>query len=309
MTSPALSGLPVRRLSPAELPACVELARDRGWPPEENKWRLLFAAGQVYGIDDPEGPGLAGMVVLTTYGRRLAAIGMMVVAARYGRRGLGRRLMQHVITQAGQSVLYLTATALGRPLYAQLGFRALDTMTQHSGVFDATAAEHSPADGGGTSASGGHAGLLAGGALAPARPVTRADLAGIVAADLAVFGADRRELLAELVTFAEVFLISDPAGSGQLCYGAAWLNGDTRVIGPVVAGSAAAAQALISQLAMAGGWTGQVRVDVLGRHAGMGVWAAGHGLSAGETTTLMAFGGDLPGDRQRLYAPVSVAVG
>jgi GNAT superfamily N-acetyltransferase len=303
-SSPAIARLPVRRLNSADLPACVELGQDRGWPPEENKWRLLFAVGRVYGIDDPQGAGLAGMVVLTTYGSMLAAVGMMVVAQRYGRRGLGRRLMQHVIAEAGQSVLYLTATALGRPLYAQLGFRALDTMTQHTGLF---AADGNVAAASGPAAAGPD-GSATGPAL-PARPVTSQDLAWLATADLAVFGADRQPVLAGLVTFADVFLMAEPGGDGSPSYGAAWINGATRVIGPVVAASAAAAQALVSQLATAGGWTGPVRLDVLGRHAEMAAWAAGHGLSAGEPTTLMAFGGDLPGDRQRLYAPVSVAVG
>ena len=54
----AAAGLPIRRLSPADLAACVELAADRGWPPERNKLRLLFAVGEGYGIDDPAG-GLA----------------------------------------------------------------------------------------------------------------------------------------------------------------------------------------------------------------------------------------------------------
>jgi len=27
----------------------VELAADRGWPPEQNEWRLLFAVSEVYG--------------------------------------------------------------------------------------------------------------------------------------------------------------------------------------------------------------------------------------------------------------------
>ncbi len=87
---PAHANLPIRQLSMADLSACVELAADRDWPPEEHKWRLLFRVGEVYGIDDPAG-GLAGVVVLTRYGEELAAVGMMVVASRYGHQGLGLR--------------------------------------------------------------------------------------------------------------------------------------------------------------------------------------------------------------------------
>ncbi len=60
----ATADLPVRRLSAADLPACLDLAADRNWPREEHKWRLLFEVSEVYGLDDPAG-GLAGTVVLT----------------------------------------------------------------------------------------------------------------------------------------------------------------------------------------------------------------------------------------------------
>src|ERR1700735_3929262 len=99
----AVAGLPVRRLSPADLAACVELTVDRDWPPEPDKWRLLFAVGEVYGVDDPAG-GLAGTVVLTRYGPGLAAVGMMVVASRHGRRGLGGRLLSFALEQADGAV-------------------------------------------------------------------------------------------------------------------------------------------------------------------------------------------------------------
>jgi ribosomal protein S18 acetylase RimI-like enzyme len=123
----AAVGLPIRRLSAADLAACVELAADRGWPPELNKLRLLFAVGEAYGIDDPAG-GLAAMVVLTRYGRQLAAVGTMVVASRFGRRGLGRRLTSYLLEQAGPAVVYLAAntSSYGRPLFQSLGYhRAL----------------------------------------------------------------------------------------------------------------------------------------------------------------------------------------
>ena len=107
----ASAGLPIRRLSAADLAACVELAADRGWPPERNKLRLLFAVGEAYGIDDPAG-GLAAMVVLTRYGRQLAAVGTMVVASRFGRRGLGQRLTTYLLEQAGPALVYLGPASL-----------------------------------------------------------------------------------------------------------------------------------------------------------------------------------------------------
>ena len=129
-----LADLPVRQLNAADLPACLDLAADRNWTREKHKWQLLFEVSDVYGLDDPAGGGLAGAVVLTRYGPDLAAIGMMLVAARYGRRGLGSRLMNHALEQAAGAVVYLTATEFGRPLYQRLGFRAVDVSVAHAGL-------------------------------------------------------------------------------------------------------------------------------------------------------------------------------
>ena len=100
----------------------MALSVDRGWSPERSKWSLLLGACQTFGVDAPDGRGLAGAVVLTRWGPDLASVGMMLVAARYGRRGLGRGLMEHVIAEAGDATVTLFATDLGRPLYEKLGF-------------------------------------------------------------------------------------------------------------------------------------------------------------------------------------------
>jgi GNAT superfamily N-acetyltransferase len=274
-----IAAVPVRRLVEADLPAIIALAADRDWPPEERKWRLLFAVGEPLGVDDPAG-GLAGVVVLTRYGAGLAAIGMMMVATRHGRRGLGGRLMRYALEQAGDAVVYLTATSYGRPLYERLGFRAIESSVTYRGQLTALAGD------------------------AELRRVGSGDLAAIGAHDLRVFGGDRTSVLATMTTFADEFLmLGCPAGG----YGAAWTKDGTRVIGPLVAPDTGAAAALIGGLAA--GWPGPVRLDLLGRHGDLAGWARASGLAADEPTTLMVAGGDLPGDRARLYCPVTVAIG
>jgi len=66
------------------------------------------------------------------------------------------------------------------------------------------------------------------------------------------------------------------------------------------------AKALISAAAAA---SEPIRLDVLGRHAGLSRWAIAHGLAPGDEIVLMVRGGELPGDRGRLFAPVSAAIG
>jgi hypothetical protein len=245
----------------------------------------MFAVSEPFGVDDPAG-GLAGIVVLTRYGPGLAAIGMMVVASQHGRRGLGRCLMECALERADGAVVCLTATEYGRPLYERLGFRPVDSSVTYSGQLAAAGPAVT-------------AGLAAGCRLA-----APGDLAPIMALDREVFGADRTRVLAELTTFADrLVVLGDPVEG----FAAAWNKDGTRVIGPLVAADTAAAARLIGSVAA--GWSGLVRMDLLGKHADLARWAVAHGLAVANTTALMVLGGELPGDRDRLFCPATVAIG
>jgi len=277
-----IPGQPVRRLTAADLEACTVLAVDRDWEPAPEKWRLLFELGEVYGVDDPVG-GLAGAVALTRYGPGLAAVGKMLVARRHERQGLGGRLMAHVLDQAGDTVTCLIATEYGRPLYERLGFGAIDRSVRYIGPL--AAGEPDPAGPG----------------LREAGP---ADLAGLAGLDRRSFGADRGALLATLPRVADRFVVSDgPAVRG---FAAAWRSPDTLTIGPVVAGDLAVATALIAGLAA--GADRPVRLDVPGRQPALAAWAAGRGLTVRRESTWMVRGGGLPGAREHVFAPASMAL-
>jgi ribosomal protein S18 acetylase RimI-like enzyme len=283
----AAAGLPIRRLSAADLAAIAELAADRGWPPEQNKWRLLFAVSEAYGIDDPAG-GLAAMAALTRYGPQLAAVGTTAVASRFGRRGLGRRLMTYLLGQAGPAVVYLAAntSSYARPLFHSLGFHSIDTVTRHVGRFAPRPRPALP------------------GSL---RPASMSDREPMAALDRKIFGADRRHLLTELFGFAEQVLVAQDARGALAGFAAAWRNDSDLVIGPLVAADPALAQTLIT--AIAAEENGSVRVDIRGGHLELAPWAAARGLIPCGSATLMVHGGNLPGERDKLFAPVSGATG
>jgi ribosomal protein S18 acetylase RimI-like enzyme len=283
----AAAGLPIRRLSDADLAACVELAADRGWPPEQNKWRLLFAVGEAYGVDDPAG-GLAAMAVLTRYGRQLAAVGTMVVASRFGRRGLGRRLMTYLLEQAGPAVVYLAAnsSSYGLPLYQSLGFQSIDTVTRHAGRF----------------APRQHAALPG-----SFRPASMPDREPMAALDRKVFGADRRQVLTEMFGLAQRVLVAEDGRGALAGFATAWRNEDDLVIGPLVAADPGVARTLIT--AVAAEENGSVRVDIRGGHLELANWATARGLVPCGSATLMVRGGNLPGERDKLFAPASGATG
>ncbi len=200
---------------------------DRGWWPERGKWSLLLAASEVFGVDAPDGQGLAGTVVLTRWGTDRAAVGMVLVAARYGRHGLGRALMEHALRAAGDDVaVSLFATGAGRPLYEKLGFKPVRRSVAFRGTFRADPRPHNSkkreeragsALPTGSSEPPGSSGPA--GSPGNVRVATEADLPAILSLDRAVYGADRERILSRLPGFADRIVVLE-AGEGVVGYAA-----------------------------------------------------------------------------------------
>jgi ribosomal protein S18 acetylase RimI-like enzyme len=307
---------PVRRLGPDALRHCVRLSVGRGWLPEKAKWSLLLEVSEVFGIDAPDGGdgagggdgALAGAVVLTRYGADLASVGMMLVAARYGRRGVGRALMEHLLAEAGDATVTLFATDLGKPLYDKLGFRTIRRSAAFTGSFRAEPAE--PAGGAEPAESAEPAEAAAAHAADNSkmriRPAAAADMTSIIDVDKAAFSADRSRLLRRLPAFAGQLLVLETE-HGVAGFAAAWQNHTSTVIGPVVAPGGAAARRLIGDLAA--GIRGQVRLDLDPDRPELPAWAVRHGLQPAGLNAVMAYGDrPPPGDPARLFTPISIAL-
>jgi GNAT superfamily N-acetyltransferase len=298
VTVPIISFPPVRRLGPDDLKRCVALSVDRGWSPEQAKWSLLLAASEVFGVDAPDGRGLAGAVVLTRWAADYAAVGMMLVAARYGRRGLGRALMEHVLNAAGDgATVTLFATDMGRPLYEKLGFAAVRRNVSFVGRFRPSRAASPAASPAGSPGS--------------VRPAAEADLPAILALDRAAFGADRGQILTRLPALADqvaVFAAGGPAGTGIAGYGAGWRVAPAlTVIGPLVAPDGEAAKRLVEALAARA--RTPVRLDLDPDRQELPGWAHARGLEPAGRTVVMARGELTPrGTPGRLFTPISVAL-
>ncbi|WP_019887816.1 GNAT family N-acetyltransferase [Streptomyces purpureus] len=291
--APSPLSLPIRRLTLEDLTACADLSENRGWPREEHKWSLLLAAGTGYGIGDPSGKGLATACVLTSYGPGagaharlgLGAIGMVLVAERYARQGIGRRLMRHAMAEAGHTPLTLHATPAGRPLYEQLGFVVTGRAEMVQGRFTAVAA-------------------------APpvtTRPATAEDLPALLRLDAEVFGLDRTHVLTRLPAFTDQLRVAED--SGEITgFAAAWPNMETHVVGPLIARDTATAQALVASLAAH--TDRPLRTDIDVRHEELLAWLKANGLDPIAFNAVMTYGvPGLPGDWTRRFAPLTVAAG
>ncbi|WAX79065.1 GNAT family N-acetyltransferase [Streptomyces sp. KMM 9044] len=290
MPTPHPVSLPIRRLTLRDLSACADLSEDRGWPREEHKWRFLLSAGKGYGIDAPDG-GLVTACVVTEYGPQeqptLGAIGMVLVAERHARQGVGRRLMHHVISAMGSTPLTLHATSNGLPLYEELGFKVTGRAEMLHGHFVPGAGEP--------------------GAGMSTRTATAGDLPTLLRLDQDVFGADRTHIVARLPAFADQLRVAEKDGR-IVGYAAAWPNMDTHVVGPLIARDTSAAKALIASLAAH--TDRPLRTDIDVRHEELLTWAKEHGLGSITFNAVMTYGStDLPGDWTRRFAPVTVAAG
>ncbi|CCH28816.1 N-acetyltransferase [Saccharothrix espanaensis DSM 44229] len=251
----------------SDLPACTALAVGRGWPPEEAKWAFLLRVGRGFGLFD--GDRLVGTTIATRFGDSHTAVSMVLVAESHGGRGLGRRVVEHALADAGTPEASLYATSFGKPLYEKLGFRSVERVAGHFGVLDV------PPSG-------------------VSRPVV--DRAGLVARDAAVFGADRSAMWAELFGFAERVVVSEGG------FAAGWRNDGRLVVGPVVADSVEAAKALVADVADGG----PARVDVTDPE--LAAWLSAHGMPARFEVDRMVRGPQ-GGDRRQLFAPVMQALG
>ncbi|MFE0423491.1 GNAT family N-acetyltransferase [Streptomyces sp. NPDC058953] len=285
--STALPQLPIRRLTRDDLRHCADLAEDRGWARTESVWGLLLAAGTGFGIDAPEGTGLAGCCVLTPYDPGFSAVGKLLVAGRYGRQGLGRRLMGHIMAAAGETPLMLFATPQGRPIYQKLGFVETGRVERILGRLD------DAADAAATEAV--------------TRRATAEDIPAIVRLDAECFGADRTHMITRLPAVADRLWVAEDGGE-IIGYAAGWPTSEGYGIGPLTARDTRTARALLVTVARS--VDGPVRTNIHDEHKELLDWAVDHGMAPVTTNVAMTYGvGELPGDRRRAFAPLSLATG
>jgi predicted N-acetyltransferase YhbS len=288
VSTPSSAFQPIRRLTPRDLTACADLSENRGWPREEHKWGLLLTAGTGYGIGDPDG-GLVTACVVTSYGPQdrptLAAIGMVLVAERHARQGVGRRLMRHVVAELGTTPVTLHATPYGRPLYEELGFKTTGRAEMVRGHFVPGGPEPEVAT----------------------RAATAEDLTAILRLDEEVFGTDRTHMITRLPAFADQLRVAEEDGR-IIGYAAAWPNLDNHVVGPLIARDTETAKALIASLAAH--VDGPLRTDIDVRHEELLAWVKERGLAPTSFNAVMTYGiAELPGDWTRRVAPLTVAAG
>ncbi|MER8373145.1 GNAT family N-acetyltransferase [Mesorhizobium sp. M1406] len=208
----------LQAFGPDHIEGAVALSRQENWPHRAQDWQMALQLSNGAVALDDQGR-VTGTILVTPYGADCAMINMVIVDRNVRGKGLGRRLMEQAFALAEDRPLRLVATADGMPLYEKLGFVPSGTIRQHQG----TVARLGAPDG--VEATG------------------TADLPEIKALDRDAYGADREALIDALAERGQFAVIRR---NGDIeAYAAIRPFGRGEVIGPVIAGSADEAKALI----------------------------------------------------------------
>ena len=110
----------------ADIDGAMRLKEAAGWNQTSLDWkRLLRLEPAGCFVDEREG-NIAGTTTALRHGSELAWIGMVLVLPEFRRQGIARGLMNHALRwlrEKGNRISRLDATEMGRPLYAELGYK------------------------------------------------------------------------------------------------------------------------------------------------------------------------------------------
>jgi GNAT superfamily N-acetyltransferase len=276
----------MRRMQPADLPAGLKLTQAVQWTHRLEDWQFHYERGRGWVASDDDGGAVLGTAIWWSYGEHHGSVGLVVVDGSQQGKGIGRRLMDTIINDAGSRSLQLVATQAGLPLYKRCGFREVGTIEQRQGVIASTIALPS--------------------SNAAIREVTAADLETLRALDAAALGAPRHDLMQQLMSVGSGFVATlDQRPAGFVIKRRA---GRGTLIGPVVASSESLAIALVAKTLNSS--TGFVRIDIPSSAETLARWLDSMGLGKVDTATVMRRG-DAPETNpgMQTYALVSQAFG
>ena len=123
----------LRPASDQDVPAVHALSLEVGWPHRLKDYRFLLGLGRASVALDGAGR-IGGCAAWWPFGPDVATIGIVIVSPALQGRGLGRRLMDRAIAEAGPRRIRLIATEAGRPLYERMGFVPAGALRQHQGI-------------------------------------------------------------------------------------------------------------------------------------------------------------------------------
>lgn len=280
-----MTGVLLRRMQAEDLAEGLRLTQAQSWSYRLEDWSLHFRLGRGWVACDAGGRVL-GTIIWWPYGEQFATVGLVVVDRRQQGKGIGRKLMNAVMEEAGARSLQLVSTRAGRRLYEQCGFREHAAIDQHQGVAVCAALAHQPG-------------------AASFRVMTGADVSTIAQWDAISFGTDRTPVIAAVLESGEGILA---ARQGRLAgYALARPAGRGTTIGPVVAEDEMLAIEMIARMLQRR--TEIMRLDIPADATVLGGWLESAGVTRVDRASVMIRGTPLArGRAARVFGLVSQAL-
>lgn len=276
----------LRAMRETDLPTCLTFTQQVKWPHRMVDWQLHFSEGKGSIIEDAEGE-IAGCILWWDYGIEYATVGLVVVPEHRQGNGLGRTLMDTVMTQTGSRSLQLVATIAGKRLYQQCGFEECGFVYQVQGELSSQPEITSTE--------------------LDIRAIDEDTLDDVIKLDENAYGCSRKSLLNAVAK----------AGKGLVAYegdkpvGFAMLrtSGHGQTLGPVLADNDDTAKALISRLLSEE--AGFIRFDLTETALSIKPWLESLGLAQVDKVSIMIKGKFLPASQSgvSIYSLVSQAFG
>jgi GNAT superfamily N-acetyltransferase len=257
----------IRRLQPDDLPAALKLTQAEQWSHRLEDWQFHHRLGRGWAVCDEEDGALLGAASWWAYGDDFGSVGLVLVERGQQGKGIGRRLMNLIIEEAGSRSLQLVATKAGLKLYHQCGFREVGGIEQRQGVPAPLSSAPTPSG-------------------VTVRKTAPSDLAALCDLDAAALGAERPDVIAAVAAAgAGVAAERDGRLTG---FAAIRQSGRGALIGPVVAPDEMLAIALIQRLLRDS--PGFTRVDTPSEATQLAAWLEGAGLVRVDEVTVMVRG-------------------
>lgn len=276
----------MRLMQPDDLAWGLTLTRAESWSHRLEDWQFHFRLGRGWVACDDDGTPV-GTATWWAYGPALGTVGLVLVDRQQQGKGIGRRLMNTIIDDAGPRTLQLVATKAGHKLYRDCGFRSVGGIGQHQGIPVQGAPISPPHD-------------------ATLRAVTTVDLPVLVDLDEAALGAPRPAVISSVLAMGSGvlaekdgrvtgFALVRPAGRGML-------------IGPLVASDETLAIALTNELLRQ--QDGFTRIDIPSDARQLAASLDAAGLACVDEVTSMVHGEFAePARGVRTFGLVSQALG
>lgn len=277
----------IKRLTAEDAPRCQEVAETVGWITDLLKWAWMISLGEAYGATDADTGLLTGTIIDFSFGERFSMLAMMMVRPTYQQRGIGARLLQHLLaTKPPGCVTALYASDVGMKLYRPFGFVDAGSSIRWDGWPQ---------------------GLVR--PTSPLRAIVPGDRDAIVQLDEEVQGGSRGALISTLLAERDLGYVVEDGRGKIVAFGlgttenVTYLSTDTpprrlthvyRRLGPIVAFDDGDALSLASRLAEG---AEHVRLDIEPEEVALRDWAVRVGLVEGEASVRMTLGGPMPGRR------------